>query len=124
MRRALRESRAPKAPRFPSPAMQSGAPLLHPNVQDYRVPDQRIPDIPNTCAWESWRKGDVAVGFAVLPSTAHHRSVANTFLWIAVVLTLVTGAQYLLDGRRTAPAGWGSRSARRPGLGPRPGEGH
>ena len=47
---------------------------------------------------------DVAVGFAVLPSTAHHRSVANTFLWIAVVLTLVTGAQYLLDGRQAARA--------------------
>jgi CDP-diacylglycerol---glycerol-3-phosphate 3-phosphatidyltransferase len=42
---------------------------------------------------------EVAVGFALLPPTAHHRWVANTCLWIAVALTLVTGAQYLLDGR-------------------------
>jgi len=48
----------------PLAAMAPDAPLLHPNVQDYRVPDQRIPDIPNTCAWESWSKGDVAAGFA------------------------------------------------------------
>ena len=47
---------------------------------------------------------DVAVGFAVLPSTAHHRAVANTFLWLAVVLTLVTGAQYLLDGSKATRA--------------------
>jgi CO/xanthine dehydrogenase Mo-binding subunit len=48
----------------PLEAMAADAPLLHPNLKDYQVPDQRIPDIPNTCAWESWRKGDVAVGFA------------------------------------------------------------
>jgi CDP-diacylglycerol--glycerol-3-phosphate 3-phosphatidyltransferase len=42
---------------------------------------------------------EVAIGFALLPATANHRWVANTCLWIAVVLTLVTGAQYLLDGR-------------------------
>ncbi len=47
----------------PLAAMQAGAPLLHPNVGDYQVADQRIPDMPNTCAWESWRKGDVAEGF-------------------------------------------------------------
>ena len=46
---------------------------------------------------------DVAVGFALLPLVADdQRWVANTFLWIAVVLTLVTGAQYLLDGREEA----------------------
>ena len=46
---------------------------------------------------------DLAVGFALLPLTADdHPSVANAFLWFAVVLTLVTGAQYLLDGRRVA----------------------
>jgi CDP-diacylglycerol---glycerol-3-phosphate 3-phosphatidyltransferase len=46
---------------------------------------------------------DVAVGFALLPLVADdQRWVANTVLWIAVALTLVTGAQYLLDGRRMA----------------------
>ena len=44
---------------------------------------------------------DLAVGFALLPITAEsHPLVANAFLWGAVVLTLVTGAQYLLDGRQ------------------------
>jgi CDP-diacylglycerol---glycerol-3-phosphate 3-phosphatidyltransferase len=46
---------------------------------------------------------DLAVGFALLPLTAEgHPLVANVFLWGAVALTLVTGAQYLLDGRRVA----------------------
>ena len=47
---------------------------------------------------------DVAVGFALLPSTADHRWVANGFLWLAVALTVVTGAQYLLDGRQVVRA--------------------
>jgi CO/xanthine dehydrogenase Mo-binding subunit len=47
----------------PIEAMDPGAPLLHPNLHDYKVPDQRIPDIHNACSWESWRKGDVAEGF-------------------------------------------------------------
>ena len=38
-----------------------------------------------------------AVGFALLPWTAHHRVVANSFLWAAVALTVVSGAQYILD---------------------------
>jgi CDP-diacylglycerol---glycerol-3-phosphate 3-phosphatidyltransferase len=47
---------------------------------------------------------EVAVGFALLPLTADDRWVANAVLWVAVVLTLVTGVQYLLDGRRTQRA--------------------
>ena len=43
-----------------------------------------------------------AVGFALLPWSADARWLFNTFLWIAVVLTLVTGAQYLFDSRRVA----------------------
>jgi CDP-diacylglycerol---glycerol-3-phosphate 3-phosphatidyltransferase len=43
-----------------------------------------------------------AVGFALLPWSADARWLFNTFLWIAVVLTLLTGAQYLLDSRRVA----------------------
>jgi len=46
---------------------------------------------------------DVAVGWALLPLTAEkHRWLANGFLWAAVVLTVVTGFQYLLDGRKAA----------------------
>jgi CDP-diacylglycerol--glycerol-3-phosphate 3-phosphatidyltransferase len=46
-----------------------------------------------------------AVAFALLPPTADHRLVANTLLWASVGLALVTGAQYLLDGRKAAVAG-------------------
>lgn len=47
---------------------------------------------------------DVAVGFALLPSTVDRPGIAITVLWIAVVLTLVTGAQYLLDGAKVRRA--------------------
>ena len=44
---------------------------------------------------------EVAVGFALLPLTSDHAWVATAVLWAAVALTLVTGVQYLLDGRRS-----------------------
>jgi phosphatidylglycerophosphate synthase len=47
---------------------------------------------------------DFAVGFALLPTTATHPSIARALLWIAVALTLVTGAQYLLDGSKVRRA--------------------
>ncbi len=48
---------------------------------------------------------DLAVGGALLPWTARHPAIVQGVLWAAVVLTLVTGAQYLRDGRRSpAPA--------------------
>ena len=47
---------------------------------------------------------EVAVGFALLPFTRHERWVANSILWLAVVLTVVTGVQYLLDGRKVRRA--------------------
>jgi CDP-diacylglycerol--glycerol-3-phosphate 3-phosphatidyltransferase len=40
-----------------------------------------------------------AVGFAICPATADAEWLADTCLWVAVVLTLVTGAQYVLAGR-------------------------
>jgi CDP-diacylglycerol--glycerol-3-phosphate 3-phosphatidyltransferase len=47
---------------------------------------------------------DIAVGFALLPLTTDRHWIANAWLWAAVVLALVTGAQYLLDGRKAARA--------------------
>lgn len=44
---------------------------------------------------------EVAVGFALLPFTSDEKSLATAVLWVAVALTLVTGVQYLLDGRRS-----------------------
>lgn len=44
---------------------------------------------------------EVAVGFGLLPITAvDERWVANGILWTAVVLTVVTGAQYVQAGSR------------------------
>ena len=47
---------------------------------------------------------DCAVGFALLPLTADHPRIAATVLWFAVALTLITGVQYILDGRRATRA--------------------
>ena len=43
---------------------------------------------------------EIAVGFALLPLTEDHEWVGDTVLWVAVVLTLVTGFQYVRDGSR------------------------
>jgi CDP-diacylglycerol---glycerol-3-phosphate 3-phosphatidyltransferase len=52
---------------------------------------------------------DLAVGAALLPWTSDHHPLVQSVLWVAVALTLITGVQYLLDGRRpravAAPAG-------------------
>jgi CDP-diacylglycerol--glycerol-3-phosphate 3-phosphatidyltransferase len=46
---------------------------------------------------------DVAVGFALLPPLGHHHpAVATAVLWLAVGFTVVSAAQYFLDGRRVA----------------------
>jgi len=43
----------------------------------------------------------------LLPVTGPHTEIAISLLWLAVVLTLVSGAQYVLDGRHSGagPAG-------------------
>ena len=43
-----------------------------------------------------------AVGLVLLPATAAHPLVYGSVLWLAVALTLVTGAQYAIEGRRLA----------------------
>ena len=49
---------------------------------------------------------DAAVGFILMPATGlHHLWVGHTILWVSVALALISGAQYLLDARRPAPAG-------------------
>ncbi len=45
---------------------------------------------------------ELAVFLALLPLTVDHPFLADTALWVAVALTLFTGAQYLLDGRNAA----------------------
>jgi CDP-diacylglycerol--glycerol-3-phosphate 3-phosphatidyltransferase len=43
---------------------------------------------------------EVAVGVALLPLTADWQWLANAVLWVAVVLTVVTGVQYVTSGTR------------------------
>ena len=47
---------------------------------------------------------EVAIGFALLPPTTDAQWLYKSLVWIAVVLTLVTGAQYLLEGGREVRA--------------------
>lgn len=44
---------------------------------------------------------ELAIGFALLPPAMEHASwIANTVLWVAVALTVVTGISYVTDGAR------------------------
>lgn len=45
---------------------------------------------------------EVAIGFALLPPTSAVGWLPKGVLWAGVVLAVVTGAQYLLDGRKAA----------------------
>lgn len=45
---------------------------------------------------------EVAIGLALLPLTAEVPIVAKAVLWAGVALALVTGAQYLIDGKKAA----------------------
>ena len=47
----------------------------------------------------------VAVGLCMLPPLAHQRGLLDAVLWAAAALTVVSGVQYLVDGRRAAAAG-------------------
>jgi CDP-diacylglycerol--glycerol-3-phosphate 3-phosphatidyltransferase len=48
---------------------------------------------------------EVAVGLALLPVFEDELWVADSVLWLAVVLTVVTGVQYVIDGRRCTRSG-------------------
>ena len=58
------------------------------------VPAKRLAKAKTLCQ-------QLAVGFALAPPLAHASWLWNTFLWVAVVLTVVTGAQYLLAAHRS-----------------------
>jgi CDP-diacylglycerol---glycerol-3-phosphate 3-phosphatidyltransferase len=51
---------------------------------------------------------EVAVGLALVPVFEHELWVADTALWLAVILTVTTGCQYLAAGRAATRLG-GSR---------------
>ena len=43
---------------------------------------------------------DLAVGVCIIPPLAHQHGLQLAMIWLACALTLYTGAEYLLDGRR------------------------
>jgi CDP-diacylglycerol---glycerol-3-phosphate 3-phosphatidyltransferase len=43
---------------------------------------------------------DFAVGTCIIPPLAHQHTLQVAMIWFACALTLYTGAEYLLDGRR------------------------
>lgn len=53
----------------------------------------------------------VAVGIALFPPIDRHPGFGSAALWVATALTLVTGAQYVVEGSRATSAG-GVRHAR------------
>ena len=44
----------------------------------------------------------IAILLCLLPSVSPHHTVLTIGVWVAVAFTLVTGAQYMADGRRAA----------------------
>jgi len=50
----------------------------------------------------------IAVLLCLAPSVAPHRGVLAVAVWVAVAFTVVTGGQYLLDGRRASRAAYRS----------------
>ena len=47
---------------------------------------------------------DVAIGMCLAPPLATHQTVLATAIWVATAMTVFTGGQYYLDGRRVARA--------------------
>jgi len=43
---------------------------------------------------------DVAIGLCLIPPLSAHHGVLVVAIWVAVAMTVVTGVQYYLDGRR------------------------
>ena len=62
------------------------------------VPAKRLAKAKTLCQ-------QLAVGIALAPPLAHTRWLYNSFLWIATVLTVITGAQYLVAARRAGRHG-------------------
>jgi CDP-diacylglycerol--glycerol-3-phosphate 3-phosphatidyltransferase len=48
---------------------------------------------------------DVAIGLCLAPPLATHQGVLSAAIWVATAMTVFTGGQYYLDGRRADPGG-------------------
>jgi CDP-diacylglycerol--glycerol-3-phosphate 3-phosphatidyltransferase len=45
---------------------------------------------------------DIAIGMCLAPSLADHHGILAAGIWVATALTVFTGVQYFVDGRRAA----------------------
>lgn len=54
---------------------------------------------------------DLAIGLCLAPPLAGHRVVLAVAIWVAAAMTVFTGGQYFLDGRRMASSGTGRGSS-------------
>ncbi len=43
---------------------------------------------------------DLAIGTCLAPPLVHHHTVTLVVIWVATALTVITGVQYVIDGRR------------------------
>ena len=43
---------------------------------------------------------DLAIGTCIIPPLVHHHGVQLIVIWVAAALTIATGIQYLVDGRK------------------------
>ena len=59
---------------------------------------------------------DVAIGLCLAPPLAGHWTLLNAAMWVAAFLTVFTGVQYYVDGRRAAVER--ATASRPPGDGP------
>ncbi len=60
---------------------------------------------------------DIAIGMCLAPPLAGHTHLLDAAIWVATAMTLFTGAQYFLDGRRAARERTGSiHDGHRPGV--------
>jgi CDP-diacylglycerol--glycerol-3-phosphate 3-phosphatidyltransferase len=72
-----------------------------------------------TAKWKTLLQ-DLAIGLCLAPPLAGHPTVLSTAIWVAAAMTLFTGGQYLLDGRRASRLGG---TGARPGADPVDGPG-
>ncbi len=54
---------------------------------------------------------DVAIALCLVPPLAHRHTVLSAAIWVATAMTVFTGGQYFLDGRRAARAARGGDHA-------------
>ena len=51
---------------------------------------------------------DLAIGMCLAPPLADHHGVLSAAIWVATAMTVFTGGQYFLDGRKAAHSGHAS----------------